>query len=59
MDFITDLPLSKDEQGRIYDSVLVLIDRFSKYVQYLPVNKIINAQALANLIKEKCFLKVD
>ena len=59
MDFITDLPPSKDEQGQTYDSVLVLIDRFSKYVQYLPVNKTINAQMLANLIKEKCFLKVD
>ena len=42
IDFIMDLPPSKNEQGQIYNSVLILINRFLKYVQYLPVRKIIN-----------------
>src|SRR6266702_4057901 len=59
MDFIIDLLPSKDEQRQTYDLVLILIDRFSKYIQYIPVNKMINAKMLADLIKEKCFFKVD
>src|SRR6266702_8022015 len=39
IDFITDLPLSKDQQGQTYDSVFVLINRFLKYIQYIPINK--------------------
>ena len=59
MDFITDLLPSKDRQRQLYNSVLVLINRFLKYVQYLPINKIINTQMLVSLIKEKCFFKID
>ena len=59
MDFITDLLPFKDRQRQTYNLVFVLIDRFSKYVQYFPINKIINAQMLISLIKEKCFFKVD
>ncbi len=57
MDFITDLPTSKDRNGVEYDSVLVVIDRFSKYVQYVPVRKTIDAKELALVIKERVFLK--
>lgn len=46
LDFITDLPESKDSQGNTYDSVLVLVDRFAKYVRYLPVTKKITANKL-------------
>ena len=59
MDFIRDLLPSKDRQRQLYNLVLVLINRFLKYVQYLPINKTINVQMLASLIKEKCFFKVD
>lgn len=58
MDFITDLPISKDEKGNEYDSVLVIVDRFTKYVQYVPTTKTITSRALAEVIKTKCFLKV-
>src|SRR4051812_26855174 len=57
MDFITDLPVSKDEHGNEYDSILVIINRFSKYAMYLPVNKTITAKSLADVIHRRCFLK--
>ena len=56
LDFVTDLPVSKDARGNEYDSILVLIDRFSKYVRYFPVTKTITAQRLAELLLEQCFL---
>ena len=48
--------MSKDARGNEYDSILVLIDRFSKYVRYFPVTKTITAQRLAELLLEQCFL---
>ena len=57
LDFVTDLPLSKDDQGNEYDSILVLVDRFTKYVRYLPVNKTITAQGIADVLLRQCFLK--
>src|SRR6266700_2903486 len=59
IDFITDLPPSKDKQGQTYNLVFILINRFLKYIQYIPINKTINIKMLADLIKEKYFLKVD
>jgi hypothetical protein len=57
LDFVTDLPKSKDDHGNEYDSILVLVDRFSKYVRYLPVTKTITAQRVAELLLKQCFLK--
>ena len=57
LDFVTDLPKSKNGEGREHDAILVLIDRFTKYVRYLPVNKTITAQKVAELLLEQCFLK--
>ena len=53
MDFITGLPESKGFNGRVYDSILVVVDRFSKMVRYFAVNKTIDAPALAELIYKK------
>ena len=36
----------------------MLVDRFSKYVRYLPVNKTITAQGVAELLLYQCFLKM-
>jgi hypothetical protein len=47
MDFITDLPKSGVDQ---FDAVLVIIDRFSKYVRYIACHKTTNAQSLARLV---------
>ncbi len=48
MDFITSLPPSK-WRGHTYDSILVIVDRFSKMVRYLPVCKTITASELADI----------
>jgi transposase InsO family protein len=45
-----DLPESKGPHGEIYDSLLVLIDCFTKLVWYIPCRKTIDAPALAKLI---------
>jgi hypothetical protein len=51
LDFVIDLPESKGlHSSEIYDSVLVLIDRFTKLVQYIPYRKTIDAPVLAKLI---------
>jgi transposase InsO family protein len=53
MDFITGLPDSKGFNGRVYDSVLVVVDRFSKMARYFPVTKTIDAPQLADLLYNK------
>ena len=44
MDFITDLPLSNG-----YDLILVIIDCFSKEVEFIPCNKTVTALEMAKL----------
>jgi transposase InsO family protein len=48
MDFITGLPASRRGDG-VYDSVLVVVDRFTKMARYLPCRKTIDAEELAEL----------
>ena len=48
MDFITGLPPSK-RTDVVYDSICVVVDRFSKMLRYLPTIKTIDAPALADL----------
>ena len=48
MDFITGLPLSKF-RGKVYDSVLVVVDRYIKLARYIPTTKDIIAPELAKL----------
>jgi hypothetical protein len=57
LDFVTDLPPSNNQRGNLYDSILVLVDQFTKYVRYLPVTKTITSQEVAELLIEQCFLK--
>jgi hypothetical protein len=51
MDFITGLPPSA-HRGRIYDSVLVIVDRYTKLARYIPCSKTIDAPELAELFME-------
>ena len=52
LDFITDLPPS-ELLGRVYDSILVIVDRFTKMAHYVPCRKDIQAEGLANhLLRE-------
>ena len=51
MNFITDLSpsLSKDT---VFNSILIIINRFTKYVKYITVNKIIIAEELTVIFKK-------
>ena len=51
MDFITGLPPSA-HRGRIYDSVLVIVDRYTKLARYIPCDKTVTAAELADLFME-------
>ncbi len=37
MDFVTGLPISANWKGDSYDSILVIVDRLTKMVYYVPV----------------------
>ena len=51
MDFIVKLPLSKDTITNIkYDSILVVVDRLTKYTHFIPWKKKGNAGDLAKVI---------
>ena len=48
LDFITDLPQSEEPVTKVkYDSILVIVDRLTKYAYYLPYLKSANAEDLA------------
>lgn len=51
-DFITDLPLSSDKTSA-YDSILVVVDRYTKMSLYIPVTKTITAVDLAEVFIQK------
>ncbi len=50
MDFITGLLISADWKGDSYDSILVIVDRLTKMVHYVPVKVTINTPGLAKVI---------
>ena len=54
MDFVTSLPPSV-WRGQVYDSILVVVDRFSKMARYMPVRKDMTATDLATLYAESIF----
>ncbi len=45
IDFITGLPLSLYRKI-VYDAILVIIDRYSKIIQFVPYNKKTTAEEL-------------
>ena len=53
MDFITGLPPSLTYTGEACDAIMVIVDRFTKYVRYIPVQKTINAERLADVFLER------
>ncbi len=50
MDFVTGLPISADWKGDSYDLILVIVDRLTKMVHYVPVKVTIDAPGLAEVI---------
>jgi hypothetical protein len=54
MDFITGLPKSKDPVTNMaYDSILVVVDRLTKYCHFIPCTKDITAPRLAHLVLDR------
>src|SRR6266498_4681203 len=52
MNFIIDLPLFL-YRGIVYDTILVIINKYSKMIQFVPYNKKTTAEKLAKIIKNK------
>lgn len=50
MDFITGLPVSTNKKSKIYNSMLVIVDRLIKIVYYNFAKVTINAAGLAKVI---------
>jgi transposase InsO family protein len=48
MDFITDLPPSASK-GTVFDSIMVIVDRYTKMSLYIPVKKTITAEEMATV----------
>ena len=57
MDFIVSLPWSKTADGKVVDSVLVLVDRFSKWAVYIATTQDCNATELAELVYRNVCLR--
>ena len=50
MDFMTGLLISTDLKGDSYDSILIVVDRLTKMIQYKPVQTTIDAPGEVELI---------
>ncbi len=50
MDFVTGLPISADWKGDSYNLILIIVDRLTKMVHYVPVKVTIDAPGLAEVI---------
>ena len=54
MDFVTQLPSSKDPvTGYNYDSIFVVVDRFTKYAEMIPFRHSYTAEQLAHVFKDR------
>jgi transposase InsO family protein len=54
MDFVTQLPISKDPvTGYDYDSIFVVVDRFTKYAEMIPFRHGYTAEQLAHVFKDR------
>ena len=56
LDFITDLPPSV-RRGGVFDSILVVVDCYTKLARYIPPRKDWNAENLADSMVEEVFTK--
>jgi hypothetical protein len=58
MNFITDLSSSK-HRDIVYDSILVIIDRYIKFSLYISSKKTWNAENLTNALIDEIFIKFE
>lgn len=52
-DFVTEFPLTEG----VHDAVLMVVDKFSKRVVLIPMNKTIDSEAVAHLFEASVFCK--
>ena len=55
MDFIVDLPKSRDANGKVCDSMLVVVDRLTKVSIYIPTRKKLTSSELADFYMHYVF----
>ena len=55
MNFITGMPPSLEVDGKAYDAILVVIDRYTKLAKYYPVLKTITVEQFGNLFIHTVF----
>lgn len=56
LDFITDLPSSQDPVSKTsYDSIMVVVDRFTKMSHFIPCHKSITTEETASLFMSSIF----
>lgn len=58
MNFIIELSPSK-RKDVVYDTILVIVDRYTKMTRYLPTNKTITAERLADLFFEEIIYRFN
>ncbi len=58
MNFITDLSFSK-HRNIVYDSILMIIDRYIKFNLYISSKKTWNAENLTNALIDEIFIKFE
>jgi len=56
MNFIINLPLNK-RYGRVYNTVLIIINKYIKILRYILTIKIIDSAGLVELIFKEIILK--
>ena len=52
MDFVISLPLSL-YRGIVYDTILVVVDKYFKIIQFVPCNKETTAEKLVEIIESE------
>lgn len=55
MDFITGLPKARSNSAAGYDSILVIVDRLTKFALYLPTSSSLTAGGLATILTDRVF----
>jgi len=58
IDFITSLPPLLGSDGKVYNVLLVIVDRFTKLVRYIAYNKKITSKELSKVIYRDIVLKI-
>jgi len=56
VDFVIGLPTSIDPYtNKLYDAILVIVDRFIKYVLYVTIKKTLTTSTFAGLVLDYVF----